>query len=175
MHRNWLAITYQLPLSEWYFNDTSKWTLDYPPFFAYFEWLMAQVAVLVDPQITTVQKKPYKATSCVMFQRTTVVVSDFVLFYACYRICKGLDKMNEGKPNRKTTMKVLFLLNYINIGLFMIDNIHFQYNSMMYGLLLLSIAFIFEVSYPALIVSGQTDGECCDVRGGAQFQAHLPV
>ena len=37
-------------------------------------------------------------------------------------------------------------MNYINVGMFIIDNIHFQYNSMMYGLLLVSIAYIFEVS-----------------------------
>jgi alpha-1,3-glucosyltransferase len=38
----------------------------------------------------------------------------------------------------------MFFAVYANVGLLLLDNIHFQYNSMMYGIMILSIHYIHE-------------------------------
>ena len=62
--------------------ETFLWcpsALDYPPFFAYFEFVMSIPARLIDAKIVDVYNLNYGAWSVVAYQRTTVILTELVL------------------------------------------------------------------------------------------------
>lgn len=133
VHRNWLAITHSLPVSSWYFEDTSEWTLDYPPFFAYFEKLLATFAQYVDPGMLNIKDIGYESWQTTYFQRTTVVLSELLLFYALHVFVK------TSSASRKETAHAAAISIALSPGLLIIDHMHFQYNGFLYGMLILSL------------------------------------
>jgi hypothetical protein len=59
--------------------------LDYPPFFAYFEYILSIPAYLVDPKIVDINNLRYDSWSAVAYQRTTVMLTELVLGAAVLR------------------------------------------------------------------------------------------
>ncbi|EFJ42208.1 hypothetical protein VOLCADRAFT_67408 [Volvox carteri f. nagariensis] len=140
VHRNWLAITHNLPISKWYVEATSEWTLDYPPFFAWFEWLLSQFALFVDPAMLVVQNLEYASERTVLFQRASVIVTDLVLLAASYALARWEPRNSSGSDNVNMRRgAVLFFLVSCNAGLMLVDHVHFQYNGVMMGVLLWSL------------------------------------
>ncbi|CAN0450560.1 unnamed protein product, partial [Ectocarpus sp. 12 AP-2014] len=76
VHRNWLAITHSKSLADWYWEDTSEWTIDYQPLFGYFQWALSQVAVRVDPDLVKITPYYEPSEVAVWFQRVSVMVVD---------------------------------------------------------------------------------------------------
>lgn len=149
VHRNWLAITHNLPVNQWYIEATSEWTLDYPPFFAWFEWFLSQFAAFFDPQMLRISAEPYASTETIIFQRLTVILSDLVLFYALRSYCQRIEedhlKENSGRRNAKEKrLKEVNVLVFAfsNPGLLFVDHIHFQYNGLLMGIFIYTFSKI---------------------------------
>jgi alpha-1,3-glucosyltransferase len=71
-----------------YTENTSEWTLDYPPFFAYFEGALAQLAARLDPTMLALQKASLQSQSVKLYLRGSVIASDAVLFCGAYWLCR---------------------------------------------------------------------------------------
>ncbi|KAL6130516.1 hypothetical protein ACLB2K_068895 [Fragaria x ananassa] len=136
VHRHWLAITNSLPLSQWYSDEASLWTLDYPPFFAYFERLLSLFANLIDPQIVHLHNGlNYSSDTVVYFQRVSVCVSDLCLLFGVYRLTRRLDHVRR---------RVMWVLVVWSPMLLIVDHLHFQYNGLLLGVLLVSVSYLEE-------------------------------
>ncbi|KAI1504275.1 glycosyl transferase [Biscogniauxia marginata] len=146
VHRNWLAITNSLPPWEWYYEKTSEWTLDYPPFFAYFEWALSQAAKLVDPAMLRVYNLDYDSWQTVYFQRLTVIITELILLYALQLFIDSSHRV------ARRAAQAAAISVFLSPGLLIIDHIHFQYNGAMYGILILSLVLARQES--TLLVSG---------------------
>jgi len=149
VHRNWLAITHSLPVDKWYTEATSEWTLDYPPFFAWFECLLSQFAAKIDPKMLDVHNLNYKSFETLAFQRLSVIVTDLVLAFGVH-VCAGALKGSSRiihQQDRTDLADHLAALVLTNAGLLMIDHVHFQYNGVLLGLLLASIGYMLSHKY----------------------------
>ena len=140
VHRNWKAITNSLPISDWYFYSDNKWTLDYPPLFAYMEYILGKISKIIDPNITNLGNINYNSLICKIFMRATVLIGDFFLFLSIRYLYKNTN------ISFKKYLILLFSIQFY-AGLVIIDNMHFQYNGILFGLFFLSLGFIAKKKY----------------------------
>lgn len=132
VHRNWLAITSSLPLYQWYFNDVSQWTLDYPPFFAYFEYILSYFAKFFDPDMLIIENVTHSTYNTILFQRLSVIITDiFLPIISSICLTKTID------------IKIASIILFSS-SLIIIDHMHFQYNSYILLYLFLSIKKFYD-------------------------------
>ena len=147
VHRNWLAITHSLPIDEWYVNAKSQWTLDYPPLFGWFEYLLGHVAALVDPEMLEVENLNYASSGTIFFQRGSVIFLDLLFAY-------GVREVGKAFCSSFDSYAIFVVLSLCNMGLLIVDHIHFQYNGFLLGILLLAIANVSKTNDQISILRG---------------------
>ncbi|XP_011873800.1 PREDICTED: probable dolichyl pyrophosphate Glc1Man9GlcNAc2 alpha-1,3-glucosyltransferase [Vollenhovia emeryi] len=147
VHRNWLAITHSLPVAEWYVDARSPWTLDYPPLFAWLEYCLGQAAALFDPEMLRVENLNYASPATVYFQRATVILADLVLAY-------GVRETGRTFCETLNSHVAFIFLSLCNIGLLIVDHIHFQYNGFLLGILLISMANVSKTGEQVSVLQG---------------------
>ena len=138
VHKNWMDITTSTHIKNWYYDTRSVWTLDYPPLFAYLEYILGSLAYFIDNILhTNIISLVENNRSLLIYQRLSVIILGDLMLYLSL---KRLKKLTENR---------FFIFYNILIfgGLILIDNIHFQYNGFLYGLFILSISYMLDKSY----------------------------
>lgn len=141
VHRHWKALTHTLPLSQWYVDTSSKWTLDYPPLFAYFEYVQSCIAAFFHPPLVDLDNHNYATKPVVSFMRSSVLVPEVLLFISTKLL---VSSVATEKARHKGGLAKAVGLVLLAPGLTLVDNIHFQYNSLPIAVLMLSLAFFYS-------------------------------
>lgn len=69
--------------------------LDYPPFFAYFEFLLSLPARLIDKRIVDLNNLNYSEWSVIAYQRSTVIITELVLGAALIRCARSIPALSQ--------------------------------------------------------------------------------
>ncbi|RMC07497.1 hypothetical protein DUI87_16971 [Hirundo rustica rustica] len=158
VHRNWLAITHSLPLSQWYYEATSEWTLDYPPFFAWFEYALSHIAKYFDPQMLVVENLNYASRATVFFQRLSVIFTDTLFIYAVHECCRCINGKRAAKDILEKPTFILAVLLLWNFGLLIVDHGSLKWRSFSFlhvTLLGLIVCLVSALSLGPFLVLGQ--------------------
>ena len=144
--RHWMEITTNLPLSQWYFHDLEWWGLDYPPLTAYHSWLLGKIGSIINP--TWFELYTSRGTDDVtlkVFMRASVMLSDYLVYIPAVLIF--VRRLSKIQGVNTWTSNIALAAILLQPGLILIDHIHFQYNTVMLGLVLASMSGLLAGRY----------------------------
>lgn len=139
--RHWMEITTNLPISQWYFHDLEWWGLDYPPLTAYHSWLLGKIGTLINPSwFALFTSRGLDDPALKVFMRATVIVSEYLIYVpAAVIFVRRLSKL-QGVNAWNASIALTAIL--MQPGTILIDHVHFQYNTVMLGLVLASMSSV---------------------------------
>ncbi|SZF05720.1 unnamed protein product [Blumeria hordei] len=139
--RHWMEITTHLPISQWYFYDLEWWGLDYPLLTAYHSLVMGHIGSIINPEWFALDtSRGFDDPSLKIFMRSTVIISEFLVYIpATIIFLRHYTKLHGVHPWNANVALTAILLQP---GLILIDHVHFQYNTVMLGLVLACMSSI---------------------------------
>ncbi|KAF8333559.1 glucosyltransferase [Cantharellus anzutake] len=139
--RHWMELTLHLPVSQWYKYDVLYWGLDYPPLTAYVSWLCGYIGETFDPRwFALTDSRGIESDGSKAYMRSTVIAWDIIIYSPsiwCFSRC-----WLKARSQRSQTIAMLTLL--LQPALLLVDHGHFQYNSIMLGLCIISFNLFHE-------------------------------
>ncbi|MCJ1279164.1 Glucosyltransferase-like protein [Puttea exsequens] len=139
--RHWMEITTHLPISQWYFYDLEYWGLDYPPLTAYHSWLMGKIGSLIDPSwFALYSSRGIEQQLLKVYMRATVIVSEYLTYIPAAIIFNR--KLAHLRGVNKWESSIALVAILMQPATILIDNGHFQYNTVMLGFVLASLGCI---------------------------------
>lgn len=144
--RHWMEITTHLPISQWYFHDLQWWGLDYPPLTAYHSWVLGKVGALINPDwFALFTSRGSDDPNLKVFMRGTVIVSEYLIYIpAAVVFIRRYSRLTGITTWTSSLALVAFLMQPSTI---LIDHVHFQYNTVMLGLVLASMSSMLAERY----------------------------
>jgi alpha-1,3-glucosyltransferase len=155
--RNWMELTINLKLKDWYTNSDVNsmewWPLDYPPMSGYYSCLWAYVFRFFIPHSTElVYSRGYESLGHKILMRVSVLVSDFIFFHIpVYLLLKRIFLNIHFTNDRLLLFYISLFLLLTSPILIIIDHGHFQYNCVMHGFFVLSVYFLFNKNFTICI------------------------
>jgi alpha-1,3-glucosyltransferase len=139
--RHWMEITTKLPISQWYFHDLEWWGLDYPPLTAYHSWVMGAIGGFINPSWFALHtSRGLDDPILKVFMRATVIISEYLVYIpAAVIFVRRLSKL-QGVNTWISSIALVAIL--MQPGTILIDHVHFQYNTVMLGLVLASMSSV---------------------------------
>ncbi|KAH0073750.1 ALG6, ALG8 glycosyltransferase, partial [Aureobasidium melanogenum] len=137
--RHWMELTNHLPVSHWYFHDLQWWGLDYPPLTAYHSWVLGKVGNFINPSWFALKSsRGLDDPDLKIFMRATVIISEYlILVPAAVIFIRHMSKLC-GITTWESSVALTAVL--MQPATMLIDHGHFQYNTVMLGLMLASMS-----------------------------------
>lgn len=138
--RHWMEITTHLPVSRWYFYDLQWWGLDYPPLTAYHSWLLGRIGALLDPAWFALDaSRGCEEPGLKVFLRATVLVSEYVTYVpALVVFVRRFSRLSGSGASWTASVALAAVL--FQPATILVDHVHFQYNTVMLGLVTASLS-----------------------------------